>query len=61
MIHSLEASRASYINISKGPNREKINIDKCKRELDKLVVHFDTLDFNEKKFEDIKKDFLFFL
>ena len=44
----------NLIKLSKEVNQIKTNIEKSKDELNKLIRQFDTLEFNDKKFEDIK-------
>jgi len=54
IIKSVELNQIKYIKLSKEVNEITENIEKSKKEFDKLTSRFDTLEFNDKKFEDIK-------
>ena len=54
LIKSVETNQMNLIKLSKEVNQITINIEKSKDELNKLITQFDTLEFNDKKFEDIK-------
>ena len=55
IIKSVEINQMNYIKLSKETNEISVNIEKSKKELSKLMPQFDSLEFNDKKFEDIKK------
>ena len=44
----------NYIKMSKEINIISVNIEKSKEELNKSVLQFDTLEFNDEKFGNIK-------
>ena len=44
----------NLIKLSKEANQLTTNIEKSRKDLNELVTQFDTLEFNDKKFEDIK-------
>jgi hypothetical protein len=54
MIKSLEVNQMNYIKLSKEVNQMTVNIEKSKKELNELITRFDTLIFNDKKFQEIK-------
>ena len=54
IIKSVEMNQMNYIKISKEINVIRTNIEKSKEDLNKSMIQFDTLEFNDKKFEDIK-------
>ncbi len=54
LIKSVETNQMNLIKLSKEVNQIKTNIEKSKDELYKLITQFDTLEFNDKKFEVIK-------
>ncbi len=54
LIKSVETNQRNLIKLSKEVNQITTNIEKSKDELNKLITQFDTLEFNDKKFEDIK-------
>ena len=54
MIKSVETNQMNYIKLSKEVNQMTINVEKSKKELNELIARFDTLVFNDKKFEEIK-------
>ena len=54
IIKSLELNQKNLIQISKEVTQMTIVIEKSKNELNKLMTQFETLETNEKKFEDIK-------
>jgi len=54
IIKSVETNQMNLIKLSKEVNKITTNIEKTKDEVNKLIAQFDTLEFNDKKFEDIK-------
>ena len=54
IIESVEMYQKNYIKISKEINEIRTNIEKSKVDLNNSMLQFDTLEFNDKKFEDIK-------
>ena len=54
IIKSVELNQKNFIKLSKEVNQITENIEKSKKEFDMLTSRFDTLEFNDKKFEDIK-------
>jgi GTPase Era involved in 16S rRNA processing len=44
----------NLIKLSKEANQLTTNIEQSRKDLNELIAQFDTLEFNEKKFEDIK-------
>ena len=54
MIKSVEINQKNYIKLSKEINQISVNIENSKKDLNELILQFDTLEFNDKKFEDIK-------
>ena len=54
IIKSVEANQQNLIKLSKNINQMTTDIEKSKNELAKLTTQFDTLDNNDKKFEDHK-------
>ena len=57
IIKSVEMNQLNYIKLSKEINEIRKNIEKSKVELNKSMLQFDTLEFNDKKFEDQNKNF----
>jgi len=47
-------STTSTNNLSKDVNKITENINKSRKDLNELIAQFETLETNEKKFEDIK-------
>ncbi len=54
IIISVKMNQINFIKISKQVNEMTTVIEKSKNELKKLIIQFDTLEFNDKKFDDIK-------
>jgi len=54
IIKCVEMDQMNLIKLSKEANQLTTNIEKSRKELNELVARFDTLEFNDKKFEDIK-------
>ena len=54
IIKSVELNQTNYIKLSKEVNKITENIEKSKKDLNELSAQFDTLEFNDKKFKDIK-------
>jgi len=54
IIKSVETNQINLIKLSKEVNQIKTNIEKSKDKLNKLITQFDTLEFNDKKFEEIQ-------
>jgi len=54
IIKSVEMDQMNLIKLSKEINKIDTDIEKYKVELKKSMLRFDTLEFNDKKFEDIK-------
>jgi len=54
MIKSVELDQMNLIKLSKEANQLTTNIEKSRKDLNELVTQFDILEFNDKKFEDIK-------
>jgi hypothetical protein len=54
IIKSVELDQMNLIKLSKEANQLTTNIEKSRKDLNELVTQFDTLEFNDKKFEDIK-------
>jgi hypothetical protein len=54
IIKSVEMNQMNYIKLSNEINEIRSNIEKSKEKLNKSIIQFDTLEFNDKKFEDIK-------
>ena len=54
MIKSLEINQTMCIKVSKEVNQIADDIEKSKNELNDLMILFDSLVFNDKKFEEIK-------
>ena len=54
VIQLIEKSQLNYIQLSKEANVITANIDEYKESLDYFIYQFDTLDINDKKFENIK-------
>ena len=47
-------NQKNYIKLSKEVNKITENIEKSKKDLNELSAQFDTLEFNDEKFKDIK-------
>ena len=54
IIKSVEKDQMNYIKMSKEINIISVNIEKSKEELNESVLQFDTLEFNDEKFGNIK-------
>ena len=54
IIESVEIGQMNNMNLSKEIVQIRSNIEKSKAELNKSMLQFDTLEFNDKKFEEIK-------
>jgi len=54
IIKSVELDQMNLIKLSKEANQLTTNIEKSRKNLNELIAQFDTLEFNDKKFEDIK-------
>ena len=54
IIKSVESDQMNLIKLSKEANQLTTNIEKSRKDLNELISRFDTLEFNDKKFEDIK-------
>jgi len=54
IIKSVEMDQMNLIQLSKEANQLTNNIEKSKTDLNQLIAQFDILEFNDKKFEDIK-------
>ena len=54
IIKSVELNQTNLIKLSKEANQLTTNIEKSRKDLNELIAQFDTLEFNDKKFEDIK-------
>jgi hypothetical protein len=54
IIKSVELNQKNYIKLSKEVNKITENIEKSKKDLNELISRFDTLEFNDEKFKDIK-------
>ncbi len=54
IIKSVEMNQMNHIKLSKEINEIRTNIELSKEELNKSMLQFDNLEFNDKKFEDIK-------
>ena len=54
IIKSVEMDQMNLIKLSKEANQLTTNIEQSRKDLNELIAQFDTLEFNEKKFEDIK-------
>jgi hypothetical protein len=54
IIKSVEKDQMNYIKLSKEISIISANIEKSKEELNKSVLQFDTLEFNDEKFGNIK-------
>jgi len=54
IIKSVELDQMNLIKLSKEANQLTTNIEKSRKDLNELVTQFDTLEFNDKKFKDIK-------
>ena len=53
IIKSIEKDHMNYKKFSKEINKLSMHIEISKKELEKSVIQFDNLEFNNKKFEDI--------
>jgi hypothetical protein len=54
IIKSVELDQMNLIKLSKEANQLTTNIEKSRKDLYELIAQFDILEFNDKKFEDIK-------
>jgi hypothetical protein len=54
IIKSVELNQINLIKLSKEANQLKTNIEKSRKDLNELIAQFDTLEFNDEKFNDIK-------
>ena len=54
IIKSVELDKINLIKLSKEANQLTTNIEKSRKDLNALIAKFDILEFNDKKFEDIK-------
>ena len=54
IIESVENNQKTLIDLSKDVNKITENINKSWKDLNELIAQFETLETNEKKFEDIK-------
>jgi hypothetical protein len=54
IITSINKNQVNYIKLSKEINQMSKNIEKSKKEFNDLRTNFDTLEFNENKFKEIK-------
>jgi len=54
IIESIETNKKTLIDLSKDVNQITENINKSRKDLNELIAQFETLETNEKKFEDIK-------
>ncbi len=54
IIKSVENTQANYIKLSKEVNQISSRIERSKKELNDMTVVFDTMEFNDEKFEEIK-------
>ena len=54
IIKSVELNQKNYIKLSIEVNKITENIEKSKKDLDELISRFDTLEFNDETFKDIK-------
>jgi hypothetical protein len=54
IIKSVELDQKNLIKLSKEANQLTTNIEKSRKDLNELIAQFDILEFNDKKFEDIK-------
>ena len=59
IIKSVEMNQMNYIRLSKEIDEIRTNIEKSKEELNKSMLQFDTLEFNDEKFKDIKASVAF--
>ena len=55
IIKSVEMNQMNLIKLSKEVNQITTNIEKSRKDLNELIARFDTLEFNDEKFKDIKK------
>jgi len=58
IIKSVELDQMNLIKLSKEANQLKTNIEKSRKDLNELISRFDTLEFNDEKFKDIKESVL---
>jgi len=54
IIKSVDINQKNYTKLSKEVNKITENINKSRKSLNELIAQFNTLKFNDKKFEDIK-------
>jgi hypothetical protein len=54
IIKTVETDQKNLIKLSKEANQLTTNIEKSRKDLNELIANFDILEFNDKKFEDIK-------
>ena len=54
IIESVETNKKTLIDLSKDVNKITENINKSRKDLNELIAQFETLETDEKKFEDIK-------
>ena len=55
IIKSVEMNQMNLIKLSKEVNQITTNIEKSRKDLNELIARFDTLEFNDEKFKDIKE------
>jgi hypothetical protein len=55
IIKSIETTQTNCMKVSKEIEKITQNIDKSKKELNELIIKFDTLKFDDEKFKGIKK------
>ena len=55
IIKSVELDQMNFIKLSKEANQLTTNIEKSRKDLNELISRFDTLEFNDEKFKDIKE------
>jgi len=55
IIKSVEMDQMNLIKLSKEANKLTTNIEKSRKDLNELISRFDTLEFNDEKFKDIKE------
>ncbi len=55
VIHSIEKTQSDCINLALFVDQITINIEKSKKELDDYIKRFDSFEFNDNKYETIKK------
>jgi uncharacterized protein YpuA (DUF1002 family) len=54
LIKSIEKSQLNSLKLTLEANQISENIEKSKKDLDELILQFETLEFNDKEFEKIK-------